>query len=134
MSAARAEIENTLYRYAFAYDLNELDLLDDVFTRDAECEYLDVGLKAGHREVIAEQKARRGKYDDGSIPWHVITNVYITDETETTATVRSWFTFFVQGADGTQRFVSVGWYDDQFQVEDGVWRISRRRIMRPEQR
>ena len=134
MSSARAGIENTLYRYAWAYDMNLLDELDEVFTQDAECEYMDVGLKSGHREVVAEQKARHGKYADGTIPWHVISNIYITDETDTTATVRSWWTFFVQAADGSQRFAGAGWYDDRFKLEDGVWRIWKRRILKPNER
>ena len=114
--------------------MNLLDELDEVFTQDAECEYMDVGLKSGHRQVVAEQKARHGKYADGSIPWHVISNVYITDETETTATVRSWWTFFVQATDGSQRFAGAGWYDDRFKLEDGVWRIWKRRILKPNER
>jgi 3-phenylpropionate/cinnamic acid dioxygenase small subunit len=81
--------------------------------------------------VAAEMRRRREKYTDGSIPWHVISNVYITDATDREATVRSWWTFFVQSPEGEQRFSGVGWYDDVFGLEDGVWRVKRRRVLQP---
>ena len=134
MDERRSGIENTLYRYAWAYDMNELDLMPGCFTADAEVEFMDVGWKIGRDAVAGELGRRRGKYVDGSIPWHVITNVYITDATETDATVRSWYTFFVQAPDGPQRFSSIGWYDDLFKLEDGDWRVHRRRILSPQDR
>ena len=134
MSDMRSGIENTLYRYAWTYDMDELDGIAECFTTDAEVEFRDSGLKVGRDAVAAEMRRRRGKYADGSIPWHVISNVYITDETEDQATVRSWYTFFVQGTDGVQRFTSVGWYDDEFRLEGGVWRVHRRRILSPQDR
>ena len=132
MSDTRSGIENTLYRYAWTYDRGELDGIAECFTTDAEVEFRDSGVKIGRAAVAAEMRRRREKYDDGSIPWHVITNVYITDETEVEATVRSWYTFFVQAPDGTQRFTSVGWYDDVFALEDGAWRVKRRRVLLPQ--
>src|ERR1700749_4722349 len=104
MDDMRSGIENTLYRYAWTYDMNELDEIAEECTTDAEVEFRDSGLKVGRDAVAAEMRRRREKYTDGSIPWHVISNVYITDETDQEATVRSWWTFFVQSPDGGQRF------------------------------
>lgn len=134
MQERRSGIENALYRYAWAYDMNELDEIAGCFTADAEVEFMDHGWKRGRDEVAAEMRMRREKYADGSIPWHVISNVYITEESETSATVRSWYTFFVQAPDGEQRFAGVGWYDDRFALEDGVWRIRWRRVRQPHRR
>ena len=131
MSDMRSSIENTLYRYAWTYDMNELDGIAECFTTDAEVEFRDSGLKVGRDAVAAEMRRRRGKYDDGSIPWHVISNIYITDATGIEAKVRSWYTFFVQAPDGAQRFSGVGWYDDTFALEDGEWRVKRRRVLLP---
>jgi 3-phenylpropionate/cinnamic acid dioxygenase small subunit len=133
-SDVRSEIENTLYRYAWAYDMNELNGIAECFTTDAEVEFRDSGLKTGRDAVAAEMQRRREKYAHGSIPWHVISNVFITNVTATEATVRSWYTFFVQEPSGTQRFASVGWYDDVFALEDGAWRIKRRRVLSPQDR
>src|SRR4051794_20052625 len=134
MDERRSGIENTLYRYAWAYDMDQLEQMPECFTTDAEVEFMDVGWKTGRDAVAEEMRRRRGKYADGGIPWHVISNVYITDATDTSATVRSWYTFFVQGTDGTQRFASVGWYDDRFALEDGVWRVRWRRVLQPHNR
>jgi 3-phenylpropionate/cinnamic acid dioxygenase small subunit len=134
MNDMRSSIENTLYRYAWTYDMNELDGIAECFTTDAEVEFRDSGLKVGRDAVAAEMRRRREKYADGGIPWHVISNIFITDETDSEAKVRSWYTFFVQSAEGEQRFSGVGWYDDVFGLEDGVWRIKRRRVLLPHDR
>jgi 3-phenylpropionate/cinnamic acid dioxygenase small subunit len=134
MSDMRSSIENTLYRYAWTYDMDELDGIAECFTTDAQVEFRDTGLKVGRDAVAAEMRRRRGKYDDGSIPWHVISNIYITDATSTEAKVRSWYTFFVQAPDGAQRFSGVGWYDDTFALQDGEWRVKRRRVLQPHDR
>jgi hypothetical protein len=134
MGDPRSQIENTLYRYAWAYDMDELEAMGGCFTAHARVEFRDTGLIVGRDAVVTEMRRRREKYDDGSTPWHVITNVYITDETADQARVRSWFTFFVQAPDGAQRFVNIGWYDDLFVNEDTAWRIQRRRILSPHER
>jgi 3-phenylpropionate/cinnamic acid dioxygenase small subunit len=134
MSTTRSDIENTLYQYAWTYDMNELDGMGGCFTTDAEVEFRDSGWKIGREAVTAEMRRRREKYSDGRIPWHVISNVYITDETENQATVRSWYTFFIRELDGTQKFSSIGWYDDVFAREDGLWRIQRRHVRSPHER
>jgi hypothetical protein len=130
----RSGIENTLNRYAWAYDMDELDLIADCFATDAEVEFMDSGWKVGRDEVAGEMRRRRQKYPEGTVPWHVITNVWITDETEDRATVRSWWTFFIQDPDGSQRLSGVGWYDDVFALEDGAWRVKRRRVRKPHHR
>jgi 3-hydroxyisobutyrate dehydrogenase-like beta-hydroxyacid dehydrogenase len=134
VDSIRSGIENTLYRYAWCYDMDELDGIAECFSTDAEVEFRDSGLKLGRAAVAAEMSRRRGKYDDGGIPWHVISNIYITDAPNGHKRARSWYTFFVQGVDGVQRFASVGWYDDEFRLEDGVWRVHRRRILSPQDR
>jgi 3-phenylpropionate/cinnamic acid dioxygenase small subunit len=134
MDDKRSEIENTLYRYAWTYDMDELDGIAECFTTDARVEFRDTGLKVGRDAVADEMRRRRGKHTDGSIPWHVISNIYITDVDDHRTRVRSWYTFFIRDADGTQRFASIGWYDDEFMLEDGAWRVHRRRILSPQDR
>lgn len=128
--SARSEIENTLYRYAWAYDMDELAAIAECFTEDAEVEFRDTGLKVGRPAVVAEMMRRREKYRPaGETPWHVITNVYITDESARQAKVTSWWTFFVVSSDHTSAFTGIGSYDDVFANDNGAWRISRRRIL-----
>jgi hypothetical protein len=134
MSDMRAGIENTLSRYAWTYDMDELDGIGECFTTDAEVEFRDSGLKVGRDAVVAEMRRRHDKYVEGSVPWHVISNVFIPDDTAEEPVVRSWWTFFVEAPDGTQTFRGMGWYDDVFALEDGAWRIKRRRVMGPRDR
>lgn len=127
---ARSGIENTLYHYAWGYDNDEVDTMWQCYTTDVEVTFGDTGLKVGRDAVVAEMARRRSLYrPNGSLPWHVITNVYITAEADTQASVKSFWTFFVKDAEGQVTFKSIGYYDDDFEVEDGVWRIRRRRVL-----
>jgi hypothetical protein len=131
----RSGIENTLFRFAWAYDMNELDGLAECVTTDAEVEFRDSGLKVGRDAVAAEMRRRRERYDaDGTTPWHVISNVYIAHQTDREATVRSRFTFFVHSPAGGHQLAGIGWYDDTFALQDGVWRLKRRRMLPPHDR
>ena len=53
MSDMRSGIENTLYRYAWTYDMDELDGIAECFTIDAEVQFRDTGLKVG-RDAVAD--------------------------------------------------------------------------------
>jgi hypothetical protein len=126
----RAEIENALYACAWGYDTGDSDLLAGCFTADAEVEFGDVGMKAGRAAVVAELERRRAKYSESETPWHLITNVHITDATDARARVRSRWTFFVLEGDRPRTLEHLGYYDDVFEREDGTWRIKRRCILR----
>jgi hypothetical protein len=127
--SARSEIENTLYRYAWTYDMDELDGIGECFTADAQVTF-GTGLQEGRDDVVTELRRRRDKYrPEGSLPWHVITNIYIRRETATEADVVSFYTFFVKQPDGPPVLTSIGHYDDTF-VEDGdAWRVKHRRVV-----
>jgi 3-phenylpropionate/cinnamic acid dioxygenase small subunit len=78
------------------------------------------------REAVATEMARRrqvSRYQDGSQPWHVITNVYIAEQNEREATVHTWWTFYVVSPDGKPDFVSIGYYEDVFSNNGDKWRI-----------
>lgn len=126
---ARASIENTLNKYAFTYDVGPLDPIADCFTEDAKVTFVDTGPFEG-REAVAAEMARRRKvsrYQDGSRPWHVISNIYIVELEGDEASVRTWWTFFVVGGeDKTPRLDSVGYYDDVLRDDGDKWRIKHR--------
>ena len=126
----RSEIENTLYRYAWAYDMDELDEIAKCYVEKVEVEFGDIGLKVGKQAVVAAMKWRRDLHrPKGTLPWHVISNVFITEETDQEAKVKSFYTFFVKEPDGTASFRSMGYYDDIFANDGDAWRIKRRRVM-----
>jgi hypothetical protein len=124
----RSLIENTLNKYAFCYDVGPLEPIADCFAVDAEVTFVDTGPFFG-RDAVAQEMARRRqvpRYQDGSTPWHVISNIYIVDGDEFEVTVRTWWTFFVIGPDKTPRLDSVGYYDDVLRNDGDTWRIKHR--------
>jgi SnoaL-like domain len=127
----RTMIANTLCRYAWAYDWDELHMIGECFCRDAEVLF-NTGLRKGRDDVVAELERRRSVYrPDGDTPWHVSTNVFVRPVSSTRAIVASWYSFGVrkQGEQLT-KFTSFGWYDDVFILEDGDWRVLTRRVLR----
>jgi hypothetical protein len=125
----RSEIENTLYKYAWCYDMDAVEQIGDCFTQDAEVLFRDTGLRVGRAAVTEEMVRRRQLYERDDTPWHVISNVLITDETETEATVKSFYTFFSKPKGGAPVLRSIGWYDDVFANEGGRWRVRQRRVL-----
>jgi 3-phenylpropionate/cinnamic acid dioxygenase small subunit len=129
--STRAGIENTLYRYAWTYDMDELDGIGEVFTEDAEVTF-GTGTKIGRDDVVVEMRRRREKYrPDNSLPWHVITNVFIRRETPDEADVVSFWTFFIKPETGPPTLKGVGYYDDFFVREGDTWRVKRRVVSYP---
>ena len=66
--SARDGIANTLSRYAWAYDKDELELIGECFTADAEVEF-STGWTTGRDATVAELRRRRDLYrPTGEIP------------------------------------------------------------------
>jgi 3-phenylpropionate/cinnamic acid dioxygenase small subunit len=127
--SARSEIENTLYRYAWTYDMDELDGIGECFTDDAQVTF-GTGLQVGRDDVVTELRRRRDKYRPvGSLPWHVISNIYIRNETAEQADVVSFYTFFVKEPNGPPVLKSIGHYDDKFVADGGAWRVKQRTVV-----
>jgi 3-phenylpropionate/cinnamic acid dioxygenase small subunit len=126
--STRSAIENTLYRYAWSYDMDEMDGMGACFTEDAEVVF-STGLEVGRDAVVGELQRRRSQVVPGTVPWHVITNVFIREETAEEAVVASWYTFVVQDTEGTAILRSIGYYDDVFVNEGDAWRVKRRRVL-----
>jgi 3-phenylpropionate/cinnamic acid dioxygenase small subunit len=80
--------------------------------------------------VVGELERLRQKYRDaGTTPWHVITNVLITEEGPGSATAKSFFTMVEQGPDGEPRVNSIGHYVDRFEPDGEAWRIKHRQVL-----
>jgi hypothetical protein len=124
---ARDSIENNLSLYAWAFDMDELELMGDCFTEDAEVTFA-VGTRLGRAAVVDQLDQLRERFRPEVVPWHVISNVLITDATEQEATVKSFFTFFTRRGDEAPVVSSIGYYDDVFANEGGTWRVKRRRV------
>lgn len=133
LAVHRTMIENTLCRYAWAFDMANIDLLEGCFTHAAEVQFQD-GFRSGRSAVLAELARRRDAYAAEQTPWHLITNVYVRPESPTRARVASWFSFGAMQRDKPAALTSFGWYDDIFVLEEDDWRIAHRRVLRPYER
>ncbi|MGA2755721.1 MAG: nuclear transport factor 2 family protein [Solirubrobacteraceae bacterium] len=128
----RAEIENMLARYAWAFDTNDLDCLRDCFTPDAEFEVSGGGVTAGRDAVVAELARLRARHQPAATtPWHLVSTLWIVSTGADTVSARSRFMLVVSEREGPPALVSVGWYSDEIVNSDGAWRLRRRRVLRP---
>jgi SnoaL-like protein len=127
----RDAIENALYRFGWSFAMADRTGLEASFSRDAEVTF-DVGLtKVGRTAVVAEVMRRREAYvPRAQMLWHVLTNVYVEQTAPDQARVRSYFTALVTGESGAPALQSLGYYADDFVLEEGDWRIAKRRIVR----
>jgi len=128
VSDPRSSIENTLNKCAYCYDVGPLEDLGDCFAIDAEMTFVGADPIAGREAVAAEMARRRNvpRYQDGSRPWHVLTNVYIAGQDEREAKVHTWWMFFIVNPDGKSNLTSIGYYDDVFSNDGDNWLIQRR--------
>jgi len=127
--SARADIENCLYRYAWAFDMDRLTRLAECFTEDIATHFTS-GLVVGRPEVLADLEERRAVFRrDDVVPWHLINNVLIAQHSEDEARVQSFFTFFIRRGAAPPEPSTLGYYEDTFVRDGSAWRISIRRVV-----
>jgi len=121
----RSEIENALYRWAWAYDESDLEGFLDSLTEDAR-----VTVEVAGGEIVGPMEGRDAirEFFGGRLAVrtqrrrHVTTNVIIEAESADEARTRSYLTL-IQFADGIPNVISTGWYRDRLVKRDGTWRI-----------
>jgi 3-phenylpropionate/cinnamic acid dioxygenase small subunit len=128
---ARSAIEHIVYGYAELIDLGDFGAVAALFSR---ARYKgggpdDPGVK-GAAPVLQILESMVRRYDDGTPRTkHVTTNLVIdTDESEGTATARSYYTVFQQLEGFPLQPIIAGRYHDAFARTDGEWRLIERVI------
>ena len=126
--ADKQAISEILGRLGWAYDSGHLDYFETIYTKDSrftisiagkgqvgDYKGLDVimGLYRGAKAAQTDQRR------------HCVSNIFFTEETETTATVISYLTLLAT-RDGVTRTLSAGMYTDRFALVAGSWRIVHR--------
>lgn len=124
----RDEIENTLALYAWSYDFDNCRDIGQCFTADAVVNF-DTGVRRGREEIVAELTRKRAKYGDDVVLWHVSTNLLIQSRTDYKVDAKSWFTFLVKKPGGDIANTALGYYDDSFLLDDGMWRVGIRSVV-----
>ena len=121
----RIEIDDVLVRYSTAIDTKDFDLLDDVFTADADCDYEVVG---GFRGDPAAFKAWLSEVM-GFFEFHMhyVTNrAVVLDGDTATAVSYLYNPCVLKGGDGTVLDEGGRYHDILVRTPDG-WRIASRR-------
>lgn len=118
----RLEIDDLLTRYATAIDTSNFDLLDDVFTADAQIDYTSAGGIAGDfptvKAWLAEVLAHFPAYQ------HLVANRTVAFDGDTATSVSMFFNPMVQKNGDT--FLCGGEYHDRLIRGPEGWRILQR--------
>lgn len=121
----RLEIQDLLARYSNAIDTMQWDLLDELFTADADIDYRSMG---GIRGTLAEQKA----FLESSLPtffargFQHLSATTLFDIDGDTARIRT-ICFNPMVFEDTKHVMFCGmWYQDTLLRVDGRWRIQTR--------
>jgi hypothetical protein len=138
MDVERA-IERALMLYAWGYDSNDMGMVEQAFTPDAELIFApdemieDVEALGGERrtvgrDAILEQfrASRAGFAERGEQPWHLISNMLIESQSATQAHVRCCYLFATQTVDGLTVH-GLSRYFDHFTGSASGWHIRTRR-------
>ncbi len=126
----RDAIEDTIYRYQWGYDDDDLDLLASAFAEGAVLNHaIDGSTVVGPIAIRAWMDEKRQVFRDaGEQPRHMIANVVATLESETEASSRCYMTMMVTRSDGSVYPHHSGRYFDRFVWADDRWLFSERLI------
>lgn len=129
---ARNAIENLLFLYAERIDAGDFDGVADLFAHGEIIGPDGEIAVSGHAAVRALYQNSTRLYPDNGTPHtkHVTSNVILEiDESNDTATARSYFTVFQQVDDFPLQAIIAGRYHDTFEKVAGKWRFKRRRML-----
>ena len=119
----RRAIDDVLLRYSTALDTRQWDLLDQVFTTDAQIDYATSGGIKGNRADL-----KRWFREEAFIPFtswqHHLTNMAVELDGDT-AHGETYYTFWGINKEGPPT-LAFGRYIDRFEKRDGRWAIAHR--------
>ena len=125
-------IKNTLANYCFALDEHDWNLLDKVFTKDAHCDYTEIGKERDYKDLLSFKIALLNILKESNTQ-HALTTQRIEfnkpvaeDGSHTRARAKTYFTANTfQGEDHTS---VLGFYEDEVKKVSGKWLISKRKL------
>ncbi|WP_409329655.1 nuclear transport factor 2 family protein [Trujillonella humicola] len=124
----RIEIGDLLARYSTALDAREWELLGEVFTPDATCDYGTLGRPRGVEEITA---LIRGTIGDLDATQHLVGNVVVrVDGDEASADCYLISQHVRAGTPGGDHYLLGGRYADHVVRTPAGWRIAHRTLHR----
>ena len=113
-----AAIQQLMARYCWAHDERDLDLLAECFSKDVEM----MG-RSGRDDLI--DLFRTGYADLKVKRRHIVTNMFLEEDGEAEAVLRSYITLYMIENDQISLHLTC-MYRDTVVFEDGAWRIRAR--------
>jgi 3-phenylpropionate/cinnamic acid dioxygenase small subunit len=126
--ADKQAIAEILGRLAWAYDSGNLDYFEATYAKDGRFTVTIAGMgQVGDYRSIETVMGlyRNAKSSQSDVRRHVITNIFFTEETATSATVVSYLTL-IATKDGLTKTLTAGVYTDKFVLIGGAWRLQHR--------
>jgi hypothetical protein len=125
---ARGEIENTLFRWTWYFDMQQIDKIGECFSEDAEYEFDTGDIKVGREAIVEELRRRRARYGD-SAPRHVNTNVFVAEQSDSEATVKSFVMAIASRGESDRQIIRpMSIWHDEFVNVNGAWLIRKRSV------
>ena len=122
-------ITGMLNRAGTAYDTGDIEFILDLFLPDSVFEIVIAG---NDPLVFAGKDTIRGLFEGAHQNQtdqrrHCVTNIYFTDETETSVTAVSTL-ILISVENGALTVLSSGLYTDSVVLVDGSWKLQRRHL------
>jgi hypothetical protein len=126
----RDEIADTIYQYAWGYDDDDMELLAGAFAEGATLNHaLDGSSLNGPEEIRDWMDEKREVFrSHGEQPRHMIANIVVEQDSDTTASSRCYMTMMVTRSDGSVYAHHAGRYLDRYVRVGDRWLFSERLI------
>ena len=136
----RAEIEDLMSRYLYAFDWQDAEAYAATFTKDGVLEFAG-GTERGHEElkkVMRDMAVREKAKADASFPprrhrvRHYVTNLVLEVDGDTARSTSYWWEFNNDARAGRPYLGTYGHYEDELVRVNGRWLFAKRRIYNEE--
>ena len=136
----RAEIEDLMARYLYAFDWQDAEAYAATFTEDGVLEFAG-GIERGREElaqVMRDMAVREKAKADASFPprrhrvRHYVTNLVLEIDGETARSTSYWWEFNNDARAGRPYLGTYGHYEDELVRVDGRWLFAHRKIYNEE--
>jgi hypothetical protein len=136
----RAEIEDLMSRYLYAFDWQDAEAYAATFAKDGVLEFAG-GTERGHEElktVMRDMAVREKAKAEASFPprrhrvRHYVTNLVLEVEGDTARSTSYWWEFNNDARAGRPYLGTYGHYEDELVRVGGRWLFARRKIYNEE--
>ncbi len=125
----REGIERLLYAYSDTIDRGDFESTAKLFGTEGLYGLVGAGAAKGAEQVLATFRSTVRTYDGVPRTRHVVTNVVIDVDDETTGRARSYVSVMHQAPGGPLAPIVAGTYHDRVHCVNGDWLFAERRMI-----